>query len=397
MKVRNQANPHIRWVIGQGDAYFWDDIWLGESPLREICLDDRGASSAKVSDYIGGGNWDEAKLRQLHNQAGMPQEAITQILHTPIVAGEPDVPRWKLSRLGEFSLTTTWETIRYRFDSKLQWRKIELASKCQCWPRRPNTESLQHLFIRGWGATCVWREFDGWFEGSAPSLRVSDTIPDRLQVHLFIYNNMTNGHIKPKHWKGVKLGMSPPNHPETRGPRPLDMPVKWHPPERTWIKLNTDGAFFEATNKGGGGGLVRDHNGKLLAAFATPLVVQSALEAKLMAIHYGLEVAKAFNLPIWIESDAEQAIKLLNGTNWGPAQVRRVMALLHGFKRGHLFRATFIHREGNKAADSLAKMGVEQDNFQQMSPQNVPRRIRAIIRMDEMGVPNLRVRDDERE
>ncbi|XP_042059495.1 uncharacterized protein LOC121804003 [Salvia splendens] len=142
------------------------------------------------------------------------------------------------------------------------------------------------------------------------------------QVHMFIHNNMTNGHIKPKHWNGVKLGMSPPNHPETRGPRPLVMPVKWHPPERTWIKLNTDGAFFEATNKGGGGGLVRDHNGKLLAAFATPLVVQSALEAELMAIHYGLEVAKVFNLPIWIESDAEQAIKLLNDLGPGTSSPR---------------------------------------------------------------------------
>ncbi|XP_042059511.1 uncharacterized protein LOC121804024 [Salvia splendens] len=142
------------------------------------------------------------------------------------------------------------------------------------------------------------------------------------------------------------------------------------------------------------GGLVRDHDRKLLAAFSTPLVAQSALEAELMAIHHGLEVAKAFNQPIWIESDAEQAIKLLNGTTWGPAQVRRVMARLHGFKRRHIFRSTFIHREGNKAADMLAKMGVEQDTFQHMSPQNVPRMIRAIIRMDELGVPNLWVRDD---
>ncbi|XP_042005828.1 uncharacterized protein LOC121754533 [Salvia splendens] len=429
MKVRNQANPNIRWVIGQGDAYFWDDIWLGEYPLRELCLDDRGTPSTKVSEYIGGETWDEIKLRQLHNQAGMPQEIITQILDTPIVAGEPDVPRWKLSRLREFSLATTWETIRSQrpsiqglddiwkagltksiaifnwrllsnripVDSKLQWRKIELASKCQCCSRRPNTESLQHLFIRGWGATCVWKEFNGWFEGSAPPLRVNDTIPDRLQVHMFIYNNMANGHIKPKHWKGVKIGMSLPNHPETRGPRPLVMPVKWHPPERTWIKLNTDGAFSEATNMGGGGGLVRDHNGKLLVAFATPLAAHSALEAELMAIHHGLEVAKGFNLPIWVEADAEQAIKLLNGSAWGPAQVRRVMARLHGFKRRHTVRATFIPREGNKAADLLAKMGAEQDHFQQMSSQNVPATIRAIIRMDEMGVPNLRVRDDERE
>ncbi|XP_042023111.1 uncharacterized protein LOC121770446 [Salvia splendens] len=362
MKVRNQANPNIRWVIGQGDAYFWDDIWLGEYPLRELCLDDRGTPSTKVSEYIGGETWDEIKLRQLHNQAGMPQEIITQILDTPIVAGEPDVPRWKLSRLGEFSLATTWETIR---------------------SQRPSIQGLDDI----------------WKAGLTKSIAIFNwrLLSNRIPVHMFIYNNMANGHIKPKHWKGVKIGMSLPNHPETRGPRPLVMPVKWHPPERTWIKLNTDGAFSEATNMGGGGGLVRDHNGKLLVAFATPLAAHSALEAELMAIHHGLEVAKGFNLPIWVEADAEQAIKLLNGSAWGPAQVRRVMARLHGFKRRHTVRATFIPREGNKAADLLAKMGAEQDHFQQMSSQNVPATIRAIIRMDEMGVPNLRVRDDERE
>ncbi|XP_042029875.1 uncharacterized protein LOC121776773 [Salvia splendens] len=349
MKVRNQANPNIRWVIGQGDAYFWDDIWLGEYPLRELCLDDRGTPSTKVSEYIGGETWDEIKLRQLHNQAGMPQEIITQILDTPIVAGEPDVPRWKLSRLGEFSLATTWETIR---------------------SQRPSIQGLDDI----------------WKAGLTKSIAIFNwrLLSNRIPVHMFIYNNMANGHIKPKHWKGVKIGMSLPNHPETRGPRPLVMPVKWHPPERTWIKLNTDGAFSEATNMGGGGGLVRDHNGKLLVAFATPLAAHSALEAELMAIHHGLEVAKGFNLPIWVEADAEQAIKLLNGSAWGPAQVRRVMARLHGFKRRHTVRATFIPREGNKAADLLAKMGVEQDYFQQMSSQNVPATIRAIIRMDEM-------------
>ncbi|XP_042009076.1 uncharacterized protein LOC121757625 [Salvia splendens] len=217
--------------------------------------------------------------QQLHDQAGLPQQVISQILDTPVIAGEPDIPRWSLSRLGEFSLATTWDTIRTHrpriqglediwragltnsiaifnwrllsnripVDSKLQWRKIDLASKCQCCPRSPNTESLQHLFIQGRGAFCVWREFDGWFGGSAPSLRINDTIPDRLevwshrmqqddrkhlcrvipylilwyiwaehnrsrheqtqfksynvvwQVQMFIHNNMANGTIKPKH------------------------------------------------------------------------------------------------------------------------------------------------------------------------------------------------------
>ncbi|XP_042059512.1 uncharacterized protein LOC121804026 [Salvia splendens] len=186
-------------------------------------------------------------------------------------------------------------------DTKLQWSKIELASKCQCCPRSPNIEFLQHLIIQGQGAISVWREFDGWFGGPAPSLRINDTISDRLEVWLlriqqegrkhlcrvmpylilwflwaernrswheqgqfksynvvwqvlmFIHNNMANGSIKPKHWHRVKLGMSIPYQAITRGPRPLVMPVKWHPPEGTWIKVNTDGAYMVTQDKSGGG------------------------------------------------------------------------------------------------------------------------------------------------
>ncbi|XP_042056294.1 uncharacterized protein LOC121800868 [Salvia splendens] len=398
-KVRNQANPYIRWVIGQGGVYFWDDIWIGTSAVRELCLDERGAPSTTVSDFIRNGAWDEAKLQQLHDQTRLPHVIISHILDTPIFSGEPDIPRWTLSRLGEFSLATTWETIRTHrpriqglediwragltnsiaifnwrllsnripVDSKLQWRKIELASKCQCCPRRPNSESLQHLFVRGWGATCVWREFDGWFEGSVPSLWINDPIPDRIvawslriqqqdrkhlcrimpyfilwfiwaernrsrheqvqfkpfnvvcQVQMFLHNNMANGHIKPKQWRGVKLRMSIPNQLETRGPRPIVMPIKWQPPDRPWIKLNTDGAYMVATDKGGGcrSGL----SGKMLVTFATPLDAHSVREAELLALHHGLVVAKEYNQPIWIELDAEQAIKLLNGNTWGPVHV----------------------------------------------------------------------------
>lgn len=76
------------------------------------------------------------------------------------------------------------------------------------------------------------------------------------------------------------------------------MAIKWNPPERSWIKLNTDGAFAESTGKAGGGGIIRDHSGKMLAAFATPLDAQSAMEAELLAIHLGLTVSREYDQPV---------------------------------------------------------------------------------------------------
>ncbi|XP_042005788.1 uncharacterized protein LOC121754512 [Salvia splendens] len=172
-----------------------------------------------------------------------------------------------------------------------------------------------------------------WFIWAERNRSRHDQVPFKpynviWQVQTFIRNGMSIGTIKPKHWRGMLLKMDVPSQVESRRPRPLAMQAKWHPPDQPWIKINTDGAISLVTGKAGGGGVVREDIGKVLAAFATPLDAQSALEADLMAIHHGLVIAKEFNRPIWIESDSEQAIKFFNGTTWGPAHICRSMARL---------------------------------------------------------------------
>ncbi|XP_042035111.1 uncharacterized protein LOC121781439 [Salvia splendens] len=122
------------------------------------------------------------------------------------------------------------------------------------------------------------------------------------QVQMFIRNSMANRSYKPKHWKGVRLKINVPSQVEPRRTRPLAMVIKWNPPDDPWIKLNTDGAYNEATDKAGGGGIVRDHEGNMLAAFAYPLEAHSALEAELLAIHFGLLLTSEFRRPICLPS-----------------------------------------------------------------------------------------------
>ncbi|XP_042005733.1 uncharacterized protein LOC121754412 [Salvia splendens] len=172
------------------------------------------------------------------------------------------------------------------------------------------------------------------------------------------------------------------------------MSVKWQPPDQATLKINTDGAFSEATGKAAGGGLIRNHLGKMILAFATPLDTQSALEAELKAAHLGLALARNFMQTMWLELDSEQVIKLTNGTAWGPAHVRHDIARLRALKCHTNFRASFIHREGNMAADFLAKLGMERPEFCQFNDSTAPRLLKAMIRMEEIGVPNIRVRGD---
>ena len=201
-------------VCGQREHFiFWDDIWLHERPLRDHCIDDRMNPLTHISEFWHDGQWNQIKLQSLHTQAGLPQRLIDDILKVPILAEEQDAPRWNLSGNGEFSLSSAWEagrshrpTIlalediwnevlnvsisifnwrllsnRIPVDSKLQWRKISLASKCNCCPTRPRCESLQHLFIQGYRASKVWEKFDEWFPGMTENLWYRDTIPDRLE------------------------------------------------------------------------------------------------------------------------------------------------------------------------------------------------------------------------
>jgi hypothetical protein len=45
-------------------------------------------------------------------------------------------------------------------------------------------------------------------------------------------------------------------------PKPKE---RWRPPMQGWVKVNTDGAMVKSSDTGGGGVVVRDHDGRFLA------------------------------------------------------------------------------------------------------------------------------------
>ena len=240
---------------------------------------------------------------------------------------------------------------RIPVDAKLQWRKISLASKCHCCPDSPNTESLQHLFIQGIGASSIWNEFDSWFGGLGEPLLFQDSIPERMekwakriqqhsklylcrllpylilwflwsernkcrhnelkfraynvvwQVHMHIRKLMEIRVIGPKQWKGVALPFPVPEQPHlNRNRLDLVVSIKWDPPNQPWLKLNTHGLFNASTDQASGGGIVRNHSGSLVSAFSTPLAASSLLEAEFLAIRKGILLARESGEYTWVES-----------------------------------------------------------------------------------------------
>ncbi|KAL0928426.1 hypothetical protein M5K25_000307 [Dendrobium thyrsiflorum] len=87
--------------------------------------------------------------------------------------------------------------------------------------------------------------------------------------------------------------------------------VRWSLPKFPYCKLNSDGSV--KNNMAGGGGIVRNHLGHVLAAYAIPLHTTNVPTAELLALLYGLNLCMRMGITkVWIEVDAMLVIYLIN-------------------------------------------------------------------------------------
>ncbi|XP_073133701.1 uncharacterized protein [Henckelia pumila] len=193
LQIRPHAEAGIRWRIGGGEVSFWDDIWLGDTPLSSRC-DVRGDRRACVSSFLFEGAWDFDTLYVI-----VPSTLAEEITQVPVLVDEPDAAIWIHSSDGAFSVRSAWEQVRLRgqvlniltpcwgrwlrptmsfflwrfwhqwlpVDEVLQRRGFSLASKCQCCAR---SETLTHVFIHSPIARSVWHYFGAIFR-----VRIPDT------------------------------------------------------------------------------------------------------------------------------------------------------------------------------------------------------------------------------
>ncbi|CAN1847925.1 Putative ribonuclease H protein At1g65750 [Linum perenne] len=67
--------------------------------------------------------------------------------------------------------------------------------------------------------------------------------------------------------------------------------IGWRPADEGWCSLNSDGSLYSSNNRAAAGGLIRDHEGRLLAAFAANLGSCSIMRAELRGIIEGMRLA----------------------------------------------------------------------------------------------------------
>lgn len=162
--------------------------------------------------------------------------------------------------------------------------------------------------------------------------------------------------------------------------------MQWRPPDLEWIKLNVDGAFSQALQRAGGRGVIRGHDGEIVAAFSAGFEgCKSGLEAEVSAILVGVVHAKQHDNRIWIEADAEKVVHWLSSDQLGPADVCTEMARIRKEVHGLEWKVSHIFREGNKAADLLAGAGAQPRTQVVYTRSSTPLRVKALCRLDQLG------------
>lgn len=341
-------------------------------------------------------------------------------------------------------LSQVWENPITMQSKLLMWRVLKgiipvdtvakkqgfhLASKCMCCAR-PEEESLHHLFGSGELAAMLWNFFGAvfavpyfpfhssyarvawWFHrcrGSSQFAILGRAAAIAIFRQLWSFrNNFTYGGAKRSFVQAKVMvidvlqqldGLIKPKRRNSffgidsllmLGIKARDPPVKplrrckWIPPSPEAIALNVDGSMINHSMAVGG--VFRDRDGCVLGAYAGPVGRGSSLQAEILGLHHGLQLADqwGFNkLEIW--SDSKMMVDYIGKPSpdwqrreeWKEIQVG---LLVPGRSISHILR------EGNYGADALSKWGHDLLQLSVFhSYDELPLRVRNILDKDADG------------
>lgn len=163
--------------------------------------------------------------------------------------------------------------------------------------------------------------------------------------------------------------------------------IRWWPPERDWVKVNTDATFDKDTGLMACGGLVRDSDGRWLGGFSKNLSKGSIFEAEIWGILEGIKLVWDLGFrKVVVEADSLGAINLCDNIVDSLSARRLLLMEIQRWKMKE-WRIVFRHqfREGNRATDCLAGLSrvIQEGRVRWLDP---PECLGRILREDSLGV-----------
>ncbi|KAL0430779.1 UNVERIFIED_CONTAM: putative ribonuclease H protein [Sesamum radiatum] len=167
--------------------------------------------------------------------------------------------------------------------------------------------------------------------------------------------------------------------------------VHWRKPQEGWYKLNTDGASKGNPGISGAGGILRDQLGKVIFVFQEPLGNATNTQAKLSAIHRGLQICASRGLrKIWIETDATAIIKLISAPQRGKWNLQATLQNIRKILSQMEHKLSHIFREGNQVADFLAHQTCYIQQLCIFHEDTIPGKLKGMASLDSSGFPYIR-------
>ncbi|XP_073355431.1 uncharacterized protein [Aegilops tauschii subsp. strangulata] len=136
---------------------------------------------------------------------------------------------------------------------------------------------------------------------------------------------------------------------------------RWKPSDEGWKKANSDGAVSKFGDKGGGGLVLRDHNGAFVAGSSHFDPNNADPEAvEILAWRKAAQVAREMNIQkLHVELDNQKVVQMLNLLPkdlraTGP-WIEEIKEILRGFEE---VKVSWARRSANIAAHKFARVDV---------------------------------------
>ena len=148
----------------------------------------------------------------------------------------------------------------------------------------------------------------------------------------------------------------------------------WRKAKKGWIKLNSDASFDSVEYTCKLGGLLRDEEGNWKGGYWSRTTAGCVTEAELRAIAEGLEFAwKMRPQRIEVETDSLEAYRLINGEVPTPSELlERVRKCRELLRLPWTSKLNWINRQGNAAADFMAKLDFAEEGQEWMVDSQPP-------------------------
>ncbi|CAN1818158.1 Putative ribonuclease H protein At1g65750 [Linum perenne] len=135
--------------------------------------------------------------------------------------------------------------------------------------------------------------------------------------------------------------------------------ISWEPAPPEWVTLNSDGSVLSEYGQAATGGLIRNSQGRCLAAFSMNLGKCSITRAELRGAMSGLQLAwERCYRKIQLQLNSQCAIQLLQAEGLDDhAHAATIIKAIELLQRNREVHIIHVYRKSNHTADYLVNVG----------------------------------------